>query len=40
MALVESSRGRWSGTCTGPGSEQERPVFPALSAKTARRSQW
>ena len=40
MPMVESLRGMGSGTCTRSGSEQERPVFPALSAKTARISQW
>lgn len=40
MPLVGSPRGTGSGTYARFGSEQERPVFPALSAKTARISQW
>jgi hypothetical protein len=40
MPLVESFRGMGSGTYARFGSEQERPVFPALSAKTGRISQW
>ncbi len=40
MPPTWSLRGMGSGTCTWSGSEQERPVLPALSAKTARISQW
>jgi hypothetical protein len=40
MPLVGSPRGTGIGTYARCGSEQERPVFPALSAKTARISQW
>jgi len=40
MPLVESFRGRGSGTHARYGLEQERPVFPALSAKTVWISQW
>ena len=40
MPLVESLRGTGSGTYARLGSEQERPVLPASSAKTARISQW
>jgi hypothetical protein len=40
MPLVESSRSMGSGTYTRLGSEQERPVCAALSAKTDRISQW
>ena len=40
MPMVGSPRGTGSGTYARRGSEQERPVFPALSAKTARISQW
>ncbi len=38
--LVESLRGMGIGTYARLGSEQERPVFPASSAKTVRISQW
>jgi hypothetical protein len=37
---VGSLRGTGSGTRSQFGPEQERPVFPASSAKTARISQW
>jgi hypothetical protein len=40
MPLVESLRGKGSGTYARLDSEQERPVFPALSAKTGHISQW
>ncbi len=40
MLLVGFPPGTGSGTYARRGSEQERPVFPALSAKTARISQW
>jgi len=40
MPLVESLRGKGIGTYARLGSEQERPVCAALSAKTARISQW
>jgi hypothetical protein len=40
MPTVGSPRGRGSGTHARPGSEQERPVCAASSAKTARISQW
>jgi hypothetical protein len=40
MPLVESFRGRGIGTYARLGSEQERPVCAASSAKTARISQW
>src|SRR5579872_2537124 len=40
MPLVGSPRGRGSGTYARFRSEQERPVFTALSAKTGRISQW
>ena len=38
--LVGSPRGKGSGTYARDGSGQERPVWPALSAKTAGISQW
>jgi hypothetical protein len=40
MPLVESLRGTGIGTRVRLGSEGERPVCAALSAKTARISQW
>ncbi|MGH9301706.1 MAG: hypothetical protein ACRD0E_07470 [Acidimicrobiales bacterium] len=40
MPLVGSPRGTGSGTCAWDGSGQERPVWPASSAKTERISQW
>ena len=40
IPLVGSSRGMGSGTYTQPGSEQERSVCAALSAKTGRISRW
>jgi hypothetical protein len=40
MPLVESLRGMGSGTYARLGSEQERPVCAALSAKTVHISQW
>jgi len=40
MPQVEPFRGTGSGTYARPGSEQERPVFPALSAKTVCISRW
>jgi hypothetical protein len=40
MPLVGSLRGTGIGTYARNGSGQERPVFPALSAKTAHMSQW
>ena len=40
MPTVGSSRGMGIGTHAGPASGQERPVFPASSAKTARISRW
>jgi hypothetical protein len=40
LSALRSSRGTGSGTYTRSGSEQERPVCAALSAKTGRISQW
>ena len=40
MPLVGSPRGTGSGTYARFRSEQERPVLPALSAKTGGISQW
>ena len=40
MPLVGSPRGTRSGTYARDGSGQERPVWPASSAKTERISQW
>jgi hypothetical protein len=40
MPMVGSPRGTGSGTYARSGSEQERPVLPALSAKTGHISQW
>jgi hypothetical protein len=40
MPLVGSPRGTGSGTYARSGSGQERPVLPALSAKTVGISQW
>ncbi len=40
MPLARSLRGMGSGTCARGGSGQERPVWPASSAKTVGISQW
>jgi hypothetical protein len=40
MPLVGSLRGKGSGTYARDGLEQERPVWPVLSAKTVGISQW